>query len=138
MNNFTLDLFPAFRYQFSLLNQQNSSSLPVLFSILTTLRHLGGQSVTDVLLPHLEPLNRHLQALLNLPKPREREDALRVHTTLLVRSREELLLYNSETTVYGTGSSNNRALISHVHLVTSRHLHFVCVASHFRMSPVNC
>ena len=85
LSNFSHDLYSAFRYQFSLLTQQNPSGLPILFSVLITLLRLGGQSTANVLLPHLEPLNRHLQALLKVAKPSVKEDALRVYTVLLVR-----------------------------------------------------
>ena len=59
--------------------------LPVLFSIMATLHHLGGQSVVDVLLPHMEALNGHLQTLLQSSRPTVKEDALRVYNVLLVR-----------------------------------------------------
>ena len=84
INDYIRDLFSSFGYQLSLLTQQNAPGLPVIFSILVTLRHLGGESMVEVLLPHLEPLNSHLQGLVKSSNPSVKDDAMRVSDVLLV------------------------------------------------------
>lgn len=84
LSDYNHDLLSSFGYQFSVLTQQDVAGLPVLFSIVVTLLHLGGQSSVEVLLPHLEAVVGHLQVMMKSRDASMKDGALRVTSCLLV------------------------------------------------------